>query len=454
MENKDTLASPPFRDIYTVGRLNREVRSLLENSYPLIWLEGELSNLAQPGSGHWYFSLKDQNAQVRCAMFRNRNRLLGFTPENGAQVLVRARIGLYEARGEFQLIIEHMEEAGDGALRRAFEALKQRLSKEGLFDAAHKRPLPNFPTCLGVITSPTGAAIRDILATLRRRFPSLPVIVYPTPVQGAGAASQIAASLQTASQHKKCDVLILARGGGSLEDLWAFNEEAVARALFACDIPLVTGIGHEIDFTIADFVADQRAATPTAAAELVSPDKQELLQRVHHAYDRVRHLMQGRIELQQEKLSWLYKRLQHPGRRLQDISQRLDELQIRQYNALRHLIRHIQAQLKTQTERLHHLSPINRLKQMRRHTADLTHRLTIASKHRLTAQQQRFLQATHALETVSPLATLNRGYAIITKLPEDTIVRQANDVSKGDNIRTRLGKGQLICQVNEVDNQC
>ncbi|MGA7800973.1 MAG: exodeoxyribonuclease VII large subunit, partial [Gammaproteobacteria bacterium] len=269
--------SLPQRDVYSVGRLNREVRAALEAGFALLWVEGELSNVARPASGHLYLTLKDAQAQVRCAMFRNRCQFLGFTPQNGMQVLVRARVSLYEPRGDFQLIIEHMEEAGDGALLRAFEALKQRLSKEGLFEEARKRPIPTLPRRVGVVTSPIGAAIRDILSVLRRRFPALPVLIYPVPVQGTDAAPQIAAAVRRASERADCDVLIVTRGGGSLEDLWAFNEELVARAIHDSAIPVVSGVGHEIDFTIADFVADRRAPTPSAAAELVSPDQAEWL---------------------------------------------------------------------------------------------------------------------------------------------------------------------------------
>lgn len=275
--DSDTTIHPedliPNREVFTVSQLNDEVRALLENQFPLIWVEGEISNLARPASGHLYFSLKDDAAQVRCAMFKMRNRLLDFQPENGQQVLLRTRVSLYPARGEFQLIVEHMEAAGDGALRRQFELLKRRLSEEGLFDPESKLPLPMVPERLGVITSPTGAAIRDILSVLKRRFPGIPVLIYPVPVQGAEAPAAIVKALRTAAARHECDLLIMARGGGSLEDLWAFNDEAVARAMHACPIPIVSGIGHEIDFTIADFVADQRAPTPSAAAELVSPGK-------------------------------------------------------------------------------------------------------------------------------------------------------------------------------------
>jgi len=271
------IPSSDDRDIYSVGRLNAEARGLLEGAFPLIWVQGELSNVSRPSSGHLYFTLKDANAQVRCAMFRGNNRFLKFRPADGAQVVVRASLSLYEARGDYQLIVQSMEEAGDGALQRAFEALKQKLAAEGLFEAAHKRALPTLPKRIGVITSPTGAAIRDILSVLKRRFPAIPVLIYPVAVQGQAAGAEIAAMIRRADMRRDCDVLIIARGGGSLEDLWAFNEEIVARAIFDCSIPTVSGVGHEVDFTIADFVADQRAPTPSVAAEMVSPDQHDWL---------------------------------------------------------------------------------------------------------------------------------------------------------------------------------
>src|SRR5512139_1087653 len=277
--NISPAASFP-REIYTISRLNREARALLEGHFPLMWIEGEISNLSRPASGHLYFSLKDPFAQVRCAMFRMRGMHLTFRPADGMHVLVRARLSLYEPRGDYQLIVEHMEEVGDGALRRAFEQLKQRLLAEGLFESGRKRALPALPRCIGVITSPTGAAIHDILTVLHRRFPAIPVIVYPVPVQGAGAAEQIATMIHRASERGDCDVLIVGRGGGSLEDLWPFNEEVVARAIYTSAIPVVSAVGHEIDFTIADFVADLRAPTPSAAAEMVSGVRAELQERI------------------------------------------------------------------------------------------------------------------------------------------------------------------------------
>src|SRR3990172_11056784 len=304
------------RDIYSISRLNHEVRGMLEADFPMIWVEGEISNIARPSSGHLYFSLKDETAQVRCAMFRTRSRHIGLNPDNGMQVLARARVSLYEPRGDFQLIVEQMEETGDGALRRAFELLKQRLSAEGLFDPAHKIPLPALPRQIGIITSPSGAAIRDILHVLKRRFPALPVLIYSIPVQGASAAPEIARMINLAAQRNECDVLILARGGGSLEDLWAFNEEMVARAIYHCPIPIITGIGHEIDFTIADFAADVRAPTPSAAAELVSPDRAQMLHVVKNVEARLAHLARAMLARQRERLTWLQRRLVHPGRRV------------------------------------------------------------------------------------------------------------------------------------------
>ncbi|MCP5022944.1 MAG: exodeoxyribonuclease VII large subunit, partial [bacterium] len=263
--------SAPQRDIYSVSRLNSEVRAVLDASFPLLWVEGEISNLARPSSGHIYFSLKDPHSQVRCAMFRMKRQRLRFEPENGMQVLVRARPNLYEARGDFQLSIEHMELGGEGLLRQAFEELKQRLDQEGLFDSGQKRPLPQFPRQIGVITSPSGAAIRDMISVLKRRLPAIPVVIYPVQVQGDRSAVDINQAVQLANRRSECDLLILTRGGGSLEDLMAFNDEQVARAIAASEIPIISAIGHEIDFTIADFVADQRAPTPSAAAELATP---------------------------------------------------------------------------------------------------------------------------------------------------------------------------------------
>ncbi len=447
----DSDALDTTRDIYSVSRLNREVRTVLEGSFPLIWLAGEISNLARPGSGHWYFTLKDEAAQVRCAMFRNRNMLVKGKPENGMQVLVRARIGLYEARGEYQLIIEHLEDAGDGALRRAFEVLKAKLDAAGLFDLAQKQPIPALPRCIGVITSPTGAAIHDILTTLQRRFPGIPVIVYPVPVQGAEAATEIARMITIAGERAECDVLLLARGGGSLEDLWAFNEEVVARAIHACPIPLVTGIGHEVDITIADFVADQRAPTPTAAAELVSPNQQEWHQRLWQLQARLQRTTRHALETRRQQFRYLSGRLPHPARRLEERLQRLDELALRRNHAMQHLLRHRQADIKMMQERLQQFSPRQRLVQYRLQNRNLGQRLLTGLRHRLQRQQQQLQHLAHALDAVSPLATLSRGYAIVTTAVDDKIVRRAGEVNPGDTIHTRLAQGQLESTITKID---
>lgn len=442
-----------LRDVYSVSRLNREVRALLEGSFPLLWVEGEISNLSRPASGHWYFTLKDEIAQVRCAMFRNRNMHIGFTPKAGMQVLIRARISMYESRGEFQIIAEHMEEAGDGALRRAFEELKQKLHNEGLFDSAHKKPIPVLPRQVGVITSPTGAAIRDILTTLRRRYPGIPVIVYPVAVQGTDSAAQIAAMLKTANARKECDVLILARGGGSLEDLWSFNEEIVARAIYVSEIPVISGVGHEIDFSIADFVADQRAPTPTAAAELVSPDRFELQKRVAHKHVQLIRAMHSQQRSLQVQLGHFTNRLQHPGRRLQDWSQRLDDVQVRLGNAVSHALRHTHARLAHLQTRLHANKPALRLQQSSQQLAYLERRLTNRMLQAIKDNTNAFSNLAHSLDTISPLATLQRGYAITTHEKTGRILRNTDGVEINDTITTRLASGRLICTVNKVDKQ-
>jgi len=450
-----STVSLPQRDVYTVGRLNREVRAALEGGFPLLWVEGELSNVARPASGHLYLTLKDSQAQVRCAMFRNRAQFLGFTPGNGMQVLVRARVSLYEARGDFQLIVEHMEEAGDGALLRAFEALKQRLSREGLFDEAHKRDIPTLPRRIGVVTSPTGAAIRDILSVLRRRFPALPVMVYPVPVQGTDAAPQIAAAIRRACERAECDVLIVSRGGGSLEDLWAFNEEVVARAIHDSTIPVVSGVGHEIDFTIADFAADRRAPTPSAAAELVSPDQNEWLIQLRTLDTRLLGHLQRHLRELTQRVQWLDKRLeqQHPGQRLRQQGQRLDELEQRLRLAWRGELRQRRAALGELSGRLHRHAPVHRVQQLQAHRDQLSRRLAAAMTLSLERGGRRLGSVTRALDAVSPLATLDRGYAIVSRTSDQAVLRDARFVEVGERVKARLAHGHLICTVDETHEE-
>lgn len=450
LENLDVFLR---RQVYSVSRLNTEARGLLEENFSLIWVEGELSNLARPASGHWYFSLKDNQAQVRCVMFRVRNMHLGFTPRDGLQILLRARVSLYEGRGEFQLIGEHMEEVGDGALRRAFDMLKQRLAAAGLFDLAHKKPLPILPRKIGVITSPTGAAVRDILCCLRRRFPTIPVVIYPVPVQGTGSADKIARMIRQADARGECDVLIVSRGGGSLEDLWPFNEESVAQAIYACSLPIVTGIGHEIDFTIADFVADQRAATPTAAAELISPDRLEWQQLLGRLQNRLVLTLQVLLTRKRQTFIWTERRLQHPGQRLRSQAQRLDELEQRLRLAQRALYRHATSCLAELQARLQSHTPIHRLRQLSIARRNLEHSLHSGFNCNLDKARNQLEVLARALDAVSPLATLGRGYAIIHRLPDRTVLQTTHDIAPGGELEARLAHGSLLCTVKKLLNE-
>lgn len=445
----------PERDVWTVSRLNREVRLLLESSLPALWIEGEISNLARPASGHLYFSLKDEAAQVRCVIWRSTALKLAVSPRNGQQLLLRARLSVYEPRGEYQLVVEYAEEAGEGALRRRFEALKARLREEGLFDEGLKRPIPQLPRRIGVVTSPSGAAIRDILHVLQRRFPAVPVIVYPTPVQGEGSAEKIAAALGRASRRAECDVLILARGGGSLEDLWSFNEEVVARAIRASAIPVISGVGHEVDFTIADFAADVRAPTPSGAAELAVPDSLEWLRRLNKDAGRLRNAMQRRLDTLAQRLDWQRRRLgvSHPGNRLRQHGQRLEELDQRLRRAMR-------AGLEGRERRLAHAravlaaqSPARRVESARERTVGLERRLRSAAAYRLQALRARLDAAGHALHTVSPLATLERGYAIATDPRDGGIVRDAAQLAAGDRVELRLARGRLEAEVTAASGE-
>jgi len=443
--------STPERDVYTPSRLNREARTLLERGFAGLWIEGEISNLSRPSSGHWYFSIKDEAAQLRCAMFRQRNLLARFTPKDGMRVLLRGRISLYEARGDYQFLADHIEEAGEGALRRRFEQLKAKLAAEGLFDTQRKRPLPKLPRRIGVITSPTGAAIRDILNILRRRFRGIPVLVYPVAVQGAAAAAQIAAAIHLASVRAECDVLILARGGGSLEDLWSFNEEIVARAIAACTLPVVSGVGHEVDFTIADFVADVRAPTPSGAAELVVPDSSEWLRHLSLQSRRLLGTTQRILARHTDRLTWLQRRLNqlHPGVELRQRAQRLDELEQRLVRVLRQQLRHRAIQVAEQAAHLRHASPAVKLTVARGRLDVANAAIGASIKARLEALKSRLALAAGTLDVVSPLATLQRGYAIVTDA-NSQVVTNAGNVAIGAEIQARLASGRLRARVEQV----
>jgi exodeoxyribonuclease VII large subunit len=443
-------AKAPERDIYSVSRLNREVRVLLERGFGSLWLEGEISNFARPSSGHWYFSLKDATAQVRCCMFRQRNMLAAFAAKDGQKVLVRARIGLYEPRGEYQLVIDHIEDAGVGALKRQFEQLSAKLSAEGLFAAERKRPSPALPKRIGVITSPSGAAVRDILHVLARRFAAVPVLIYPVAVQGAAAAGEITAALRLAGARAECDVLILARGGGSLEDLWAFNDEALARAIVASPIPVISGVGHEVDFTIADFAADVRAPTPSAAAELVVPNGEEWLLGLRRSHARLIRAVNRRIESRRERLRWLIGRaaLVSPVARLSQQSQRLDELETRLARSWRQILADRRSSLREYQTRLWQASPVARVQTTIARHAALSARLRAAGGESLRRARERLQPLVRTLNAVSPLATLDRGYAIVST-EDGAILRNAADVLPGMLIEARLATGKIRAKVEK-----
>lgn len=392
--------------VFTVSELNLATQKILEGHFSQIWVQGELSNLNRPISGHYYFTLKDPRAAIRCALFRNQAQRLTFDLRDGLQVQVKAKVSIYPDRGDYQLIVEQVELAGEGLLRQAFEQLVQKLKAKGLFEEHHKKPLPVFPNHIGIITSPTGAAIRDILTILKRRFPRLEVSIYPTKVQGTAASAEIVAAIEAANQHKLHDLLILARGGGSLEDLWCFNEEAVAQAIFVSQIPIITGIGHEIDFTIADFVADRRAATPSAAAELITPYQQsELLQQFIHLEKRLYNEITQLLNYRNQRLDDLSKRLKHPRQSIELFDERLATL-------------------------------LARLKQSLAETKK--------------DKQRSFESAVRALMAVSPLSTLARGYAIVTAEESSSILRSIQEVVPGMQLEVKLQDGAFACQVQKI----
>ena len=442
---------PPERDVYTVTRLNRTVKELLEAGLPLIALEAEISNLVQHSSGHWYFSLKDEGAQVRCAMFRAANQRVRTPIRSGLQVRVRARVGLYEPRGEFQLVVEQMEEAGEGALRRRFEELKAKLAAEGLFDAARKRPLPRLPRRIGVITSPSGAAVRDILKVLARRFPAIPVLIYPAAVQGAAAAAELTAALELATSRAEVDVLIVARGGGSLEDLMAFNDETLARRLAASPIPVISGVGHEVDFTIADFVADERAPTPSGAAELAVPDRGEWQRALGGGALRLAEAVARGLDRGRDGLSGLERRLgrQHPGLRITARAQRIDELDARLKHAAGQALQGRHNALAGLARTLELASPRLALAARSQALASLGQRLSAASRRGRDRARARLELAARALTTVSPLATLGRGYAIVHS-SAGGVARSSTDAPVGSTIRATLADGVLVAVVTDA----
>lgn len=446
-------ASPPGMPehprVLSVTSLNRLARSLLEGNFPAVLVEGEISNFSTPASGHWYLTLKDAKSQLRCAMFRNNNRRVRFRPDNGTQVIVKGRLSIYEARGDYQLIIDNMEESGDGALRRAFEELKNRLAEEGLFDETEKQPIGEGYRHVGVITSETGAAIRDILTVFRRRFPGTRITLLPVAVQGNEAARDIVGAIERANrlaQKLGLEVLLLARGGGSLEDLQAFNEETVARAIYASALPLVSGVGHEVDFTIADFVADLRAPTPSAAAELLSPNQQEFRQSLANYQQTLAGLIGRRLKQYDQQIGWLRRQLRHPGRRLQDHAQTLDLLDSRARRAVQWELQRKANKLRELQRTLLANSPWKRLSSLKSNQSLLHTRLLRAVDSRVKAKTMMLNQLIRSLNAVSPLNTLARGFSI-TYNENREVLRNTTDVIPGNNIITRLHDGTIESQV-------
>ena len=438
--------------VLSVSSLNQMAKSLLEGHFSQVAVEGEISNFANPASGHWYFTLKDQKSQVRCAMFAGRNRLVRFSPKNGDQLIVRGQLSIYPNRGDYQLIVSQMEEAGDGALRRAFEQLKQRLQAEGLFDQRHKKEILEGYHHVGLITSATGAAVRDMVSVFGRRFPATRLTVFPVAVQGPEAPGEISSALalaNTLTDTLGLQAMIVGRGGGSLEDLQAFNEESVARAIFASELPVVSAVGHEIDFTIADLVADLRAPTPSAAAELLSPDQLDSLEQLQGLLQRFSNLAGQSLTWRKERLGWMARRLRRPDRRLQDHAQTLDRLELQLKRVLRNRLQQAAALLALQQRALIAVSPAQKLSQQRTQLTALSQRLAHSGRRHLDQGREQLASLSRNLNAVSPLAVLDRGFSI--SLTESSqVVRQTTDVAPGQTLVTRLADGTVHSSVTET----
>ena len=439
--------SAPVLPVLTVSELNRMARRALESQLPLLWVEGEVSNFTRAASGHWYFSLKDATAQVRCVMFRGRNQFADFTPANGDHVEIRALPSLYEARGEFQLGAEAIRRAGAGRLYEAFLRLKAKLEAEGLFDPMTKRALPRFPRTLGIVTSPQAAALHDVLTALARRMPGLPVILYPTPVQGAGAGAQIAAAIRTAGERAECDVLLVCRGGGSLEDLWAFNDEAVARAIAASPMPVVSGVGHETDFTLADFAADLRAPTPTAAAELASPVRLELLQQLDHLARQLHHHHARRQHSEMQRLDYLARRLVHPAEQLRRRQTELNQLAQRLHHASDTRLTREQLRIARLSQRL--VTPRHVIQREQQRLGALGLRTQRAVQGGFGQHRLNLARLASSLAHLNPEGVLARGYSIVQR-ENGSVVQDAAMLDAGEKIGIRLHRGQVRATVDST----
>ena len=439
-------------DVFTVSQLNQRAKQLLEITFSSVKVEGEISNLSRPSSGHWYFTLKDKGAQVRCAMFRSRTAQVKFQPKEGDKIVVRGKVSLYENRGDYQLIVDAMKPAGEGQLQQAFIQLKQKLGAEGLFNPEHKQSLPAEIKRIAVITSPTGAAIHDILTVLNRRFPAIEVDIYPVQVQGQEAAQQMIWSINQVNSDARVDVIIVGRGGGSIEDLWSFNDENLARAIFHSPLPIVSAVGHEVDFTIADFVADVRAPTPSAAAELLSPNQEEYISRLSALNSRLENSIQQQLQNKQWQLQSAKRGLQHPGDKLSQYAQTLDMLELRLQQSQQNALNKLMQRLTKGQQRLQQQSPANKLQKIEAQLGFLQQRLTRSMKQYLASKGERLQQNALLLNAVSPLQTLGRGYAIL-QTGTDAVIRDSHDVKKGDLISARIGHGKLELSVEKVKHE-
>lgn len=436
------------KTVFSVSQLNRKAKQLLETHLPLIWVTGEISGLSRPGSGHWYLTLKDQNAQIRCAMFRGANSRIRWQVENGQQVLVRARVSIYEGRGDYQLIVEHMEQAGAGLLQQQYEQLKQKLQSEGLFDEQHKKPLPAVSQHIGVITSASGAALADILTVFARRQPSLHITVIPVSVQGAEAAPSMIEALDLAVQFGEFDLLIIGRGGGSIEDLWAFNNEALVRKLFACPIPTISAVGHEVDFTLCDFVADVRAPTPSASAEIASIDGEQWQQSLDQLSLDLEKSVLRILKTYGQHLNTLRKQLRHPKQELRLKKQQLSSLEQRMTMAQKSLSQNTQNRLAHLKIKLQQNSPTGGIKYQRHNLTQLNKRLKRAITQTTSEKQLKLQHSSHMLDAVSPLKILDRGYAVVKT--ETGIVKNSEEISVGQRVTTRISEGEFTSQILEI----
>ncbi len=435
--------------VLSVSQLNIQVKRLIEASFANVWVEGEISNLSMPASGHWYFSLKDSRATVRCAMFKGQNRLASFAPENGMQIVILAEASIYQVRGEFQLIVQRMEDAGKGLLQRAFEQLKQKLLNEGLFATDKKQKLPRFPKHIGVVTSPSGAVIQDICSVLKRRCPLIELTVLPVTVQGKEAANQISNMLKTAQRSCWFDALIIARGGGSLEDLQPFNDESVARAIADCTIPIVSSIGHETDTTIADYVADSRAPTPSAAAELLSPDQNEWLALLKYQQQKLSRLISDKLMSFEDNLNHLRMRLRHPQDTLREQSQRLDYISSQLSNLIQQQLMYYRLLIQNISQRINMYSPEVLMSHASLRLSHNTERLKQVISHLINNHQKKLMALSCHLNAYSPLKTLERGFSI-AKTKDGEVLTQSRQVKDNDKVKLILHKGYVECTVDKV----